>query len=114
MSKLVVVLTSKTISGAISTENVSGPIALARGASESADIGIIYFISFLAAISVNLGIFNLLPIPVLDGGQLLFLVYEAIMHRPPSEKMQRLLTSISVTLLIMLMAFAVFNDIRAL
>lgn len=114
MSKLVAVSASKLISGSISADNLSGPISIAKGAGQSADIGLIFFISFLATISVNLGIFNLLPIPVLDGGQLLFLCYEAIMHHPPSPRVQYFLTSIGFAILIALMMFAVFNDIKGL
>ena len=114
MSKLVAISASKLISGSISADNISGPISIAKGAGQSADIGLIFFISFLAAISVNLGIFNLLPIPVLDGGQLLFLCYEAIMHHPPSARVQYFLTSVGFAILIALMMFAVLNDIKGL
>ena len=75
MSKLVVVSAYKLVTGRISADNISGPISIARGAQESAHFGLSIFISFLAAISVNLGILNLIPIPVLDGGQLVFLAY---------------------------------------
>ena len=64
--------------------------------------------------SVNLGILNLIPIPVLDGGQLLFLAYEAIMHREPSARTQAFLTSIGAAVLLTLTVFAVFNDIKGL
>ena len=114
MSSLVAVAAYKLASGSISADNISGPIAIAKGAGESADFGFIFFISFLAAISVNLGILNLLPIPILDGGQLLFLAYEAIMRRAPSVKVQSFLTSIGFALLLALMLFAVFNDIKGL
>ena len=70
------------------------------------------FISFLAAISVNLGILNLMPIPVLDGGQLLFLAYEAIMRKEPSARTQMILTSFGAAILLTMMIFAVFNDIK--
>ncbi len=114
MSKLVVVSAYKLINGSISADNISGPIAIAKGAQESAQFGIIIFISFLAAISVNLGILNLIPIPVLDGGQLLFLAYEAIMHKEPSARAQAFLTSLGAALLLTLTVFAVFNDIKGL
>ena len=70
------------------------------------------FISFLAAISVNLGILNLMPIPVLDGGQLLFLAYEAVMRKEPSARTQMILTSFGAAILLTMMIFAVFNDIK--
>ncbi len=114
MSKLVVVSAYKLVNGTISADNISGPIAIAKGAQESAQFGVIIFIGFLAAISVNLGILNLIPIPVLDGGQLLFLVYEAIMHREPSPRAQAVLTSIGAAILLTLTVFAVFNDIKGL
>lgn len=114
MSKLVVVSAYKLINGSISADNISGPIAIAKGAQESAQFGIIIFISFLAAISVNLGILNLIPIPVLDGGQLLFLAYEAVMHKEPSARTQAFLTSIGAAVLLTLTIFAVFNDIKGL
>lgn len=114
MSKLIVTSVTKLIDGTIAASNISGPIAIAKGAQESASFGIIVFLGFLAAISVNLGILNLLPIPVLDGGQLLFLLYEAIARKEPTKKVQLALTSIGAGLLFTLMFFAVFNDILGL
>lgn len=112
MAKLVLVSTYKLINGTISADNISGPIAIAQGAKESASFGFKIFISFLAAISVNLGILNLMPIPVLDGGQLLFLAYEAIMRKEPSAKTQMVLTTFGAAILLTMMIFAVFNDIK--
>lgn len=112
MAKLVLVSTYKLANGTISPDNISGPIAIAQGAKESASFGFKIFISFLAAISVNLGILNLMPIPVLDGGQLLFLAYEAIMRKEPSARTQMVLTSFGAAILLTMMIFAVFNDIR--
>lgn len=66
----------------------------------------------MAAISVNLGILNLMPIPVLDGGQLLFLAYEAVMRKEPSARTQMILTSFGAAILLTMMIFAVFNDIK--
>ncbi len=114
MSKLVIVSAYKLINGSISADNISGPIAIAKGAQESAAFGLKIFISFLAAISVNLGILNLIPIPVLDGGQLVFLAYEAVMRREPSAKVQAVLTSVGAALLLTLTLFAIFNDIKGL
>ena len=85
---------------------------IAQGAKESASFGFKIFISFLAAISVNLGILNLMPIPVLDGGQLLFLAYEAVMRKEPSARTQMILTSFGAAILLTMMIFAVFNDIK--
>ena len=114
MSKVVVVSSYKLLSGSISAKNISGPIAIAKGAQESASYGLFIFLGFLAAISVNLGILNLLPIPVLDGGQLLFLAYEALMRREPSARAQMVLTSCGAAVLLTLMLFAVFNDLQGL
>ena len=114
MSKVVVVSSYKLLSGSISATNISGPIAIAKGAQESASYGLFIFLGFLAAISVNLGILNLLPIPVLDGGQLLFLAYEALMRREPSARAQMVLTSCGAAVLLTLMLFAVFNDLQGL
>ena len=114
MAKLVLVSAYKLLNGTISTENISGPIAIAKGAQESAQFGLTIFISFLAAISVNLGILNLIPIPVLDGGQLVFLAYEAVMGREPNLRVQAVLTSVGAALLIALTVFAVYNDIKGL
>lgn len=112
MAKLVLVSTYKLANGTISADNISGPIAIAQGAKESASFGFKIFISFLAAISVNLGILNLMPIPVLDGGQLLFLAYEAVMRKEPSARTQMILTSFGAAILLTMMIFAVFNDIK--
>ena len=114
MSKLVVVSAYKLLNGTISADNISGPIAIAKGAQESAQFGFVMFLSFLAAISVNLGILNLIPIPVLDGGQLVFLAYEAVMGKEPSAGVQRMLTAIGAGLLLTLTIFAIFNDIKGL
>ncbi len=114
MSHLVISAAIKMVSGAISPDNVSGPIAIAKGAGQSAAVGAVFFLSFLAAISVNLGILNLLPIPVLDGGQLLFMAYEAVSGRAPGPRVQYALTLLGFSILLMLMMLAVFNDIRGL
>ncbi len=114
MSTLVVKAVIKMISGAISAENISGPISIAKGAGASATGGVAVFLSFLAAISVNLGILNLLPVPILDGGQLMFIAYEAVFRRAPGQKVQRFLTAFGLGILLFLMMLAVFNDIRGL
>lgn len=114
MSKMVLVSIYKLFNGSISSDNISGPISIAKGASESAGLGFASFLTYLALISVNLGIFNLLPVPVLDGGQLVFLGYEAVMKKEPSAHVQKILTLIGLTLLLSLMVFAIFNDIRSI
>ena len=74
-------------------------------------MGIVYFLSFLGIISVNLGIVNLIPLPVLDGGHLLFYAIEAVFRRPVPEKVQRYLMSFGIAVLVLLTVFTVFNDI---
>ncbi len=114
MSLFIVRSTVMLIKGTISADNISGPISIARGAGQSASHGLIFFIGFLAAVSVNLGILNLLPIPVLDGGQLLFLAFEAVTQRKPSARVQAWLTAFGISFLVVLSLFAIFNDLRAL
>lgn len=104
----------KLITGDVSVKNLSGPISIAQGAGNSADYGLVYFLSFLALISVNLGIINLLPLPVLDGGHLLYYVIELFTGRPVSESVQEVGFKVGGVLLFMLMAVAIFNDVARL
>ncbi len=104
----------KMLKGLISIENLSGPITIAKVASSSADSGIQSFLTFLAYLSVSLGVLNLLPIPMLDGGHLLFFSIEAIRRKPVSERVQIFAYKIGASLLFTLMAVAVFNDIARL
>ena len=101
-------------SGRVSTREVGGPIAIGVMAGESAQLGIAPFLAFMAMISVNLAVLNLLPIPVLDGGQLLFLLGEAILGRPLSVKLRERLTLAGLVLVVLLMVLAFSNDIRRL
>ncbi|MGO1794035.1 MAG: sigma E protease regulator RseP, partial [Oceanisphaera sp.] len=78
----------KLVTGVVSVDNLSGPISIAKGAGATADYGLVYFLGFMALVSVNLGIINLLPLPVLDGGHLLFYIIEAVTGRPVPEKIQ--------------------------
>ncbi|MCW8877707.1 MAG: RIP metalloprotease RseP [Kangiellaceae bacterium] len=104
-------LFKKLLTGDISPKSLSGPIAIAEGAGGTARSGLVYFISFIAMISVNLGFINLLPIPLLDGGHLLFFSIEAIKGKPLSEKVQEMGLQVGVLLVFMMMAIAIFNDI---
>ncbi len=101
----------KLITGEISTKSLSGPISIAEGAGNSASYGLNYLIRFMAMISVNLGFINLLPVPMLDGGHLLYFVVEAIKGKPLSEKMQEFGLQIGMMLVFTLMAVAIYNDI---
>ncbi|MDU6435173.1 MAG: sigma E protease regulator RseP, partial [Pantoea sp.] len=88
LMKLTVSMLGKLITGDVKLNNLSGPISIAQGAGLSAEYGMIYYLMFLALISVNLGIINLFPLPVLDGGHLLFLAIEKIKGGPVSERVQ--------------------------
>lgn len=112
--KLTVGMLGKLLSGAISLDNLSGPIAIAQGAGSSAAYGLVYFLGFLAMVSVNLGIINLFPLPVLDGGHLLFFAIEALTGRPVPDKIQEIAFKIGAAILILLMGIALFNDFARL
>ena len=92
-------------------DTIGGPIAIAEYAGKSAQAGIHNYLTFLALLSVSLGILNLLPIPVLDGGHLMFHVYEAITGSPPPEKMLMWANQVGLALLIGLMGLAFYNDL---
>lgn len=114
LTRLTVSMLGKFIFGDISVKHLSGPISIAQGAGSSADIGFIAFLSFLAMISVNLGVINLLPLPILDGGHLMYLVLELIRGKPVSERAQELGFRIGSLLLLTLMGIALLNDISRL
>ncbi|MBW8190888.1 sigma E protease regulator RseP [Neiella marina] len=100
----------KLITGDVSVKNLSGPISIAQGAGTSASFGFVYFLGFVALISVNIGIINLLPLPVLDGGHLLYYFIELLSGRPVPEKIQEVGFKIGSVALMMLMGLALFND----
>ena len=108
---LSVEMIGKLITGDVSVKNLSGPISIAQGAGTSAGYGLAYFLSFLALISVNLGIINLLPLPMLDGGHLMFFIVEWITGKPVPEAVQEWGYRIGGVLLFMIMGIAIFNDI---
>lgn len=104
----------KLITGDVSVKNLSGPISIAQGAGNSAGHGIVYFLSFLALISINLGIINLLPLPVLDGGHLLYYLVELVTGKPVPEKVQEMGFKFGALALLGLMSIAIFNDLSRL
>ena len=114
LMKLTVSMLGKLITGDVKLNNLSGPISIAQGAGLSAEYGLIYYLMFLALISVNLGIINLFPLPVLDGGHLLFLAIEKIKGGPVSERVQDFSYRIGSILLVLLMGLALFNDFSRL
>ncbi len=104
----------KMIVGLISVENLSGPITIAQVAGETASYGPEYFISFLAILSISLGVLNLLPIPMLDGGHLFYYAIEAIIRRPLPEKIQAMGMQLGILLIASIMFVAFYNDINRL
>ena len=114
MISLTMQLFKKLLVGDISPKSLSGPLSIAEGAGGSARGGLVYFLSFVAMISVNLGFINLLPIPLLDGGHLLFFSIEAIKGKPLSEKVQEIGMQIGMLMVFALMAIAIFNDLSRL
>jgi regulator of sigma E protease len=100
--------------GQASLDNLSGPITIAQFAGQSASIGVIPFLSFLALVSISLGVLNLLPVPVLDGGHLLYYLIEVIKGSPLPDFAQELGQRVGIVLLMMLMGLALFNDLTRL
>jgi len=101
----------RMITGDVSIKNISGPINIAQFAGESAQRGPDYFLGFLAIVSISLGVLNLLPIPVLDGGQIVYQSIEGLKGSPMSERAQIMGQQIGIFALIMLMSFAFYNDL---
>jgi regulator of sigma E protease len=101
-------------SGRISKREVGGPILIGQLAGESARMGPDAFLGFMALISINLAVLNLLPVPVLDGGQFLFLLAEAVVRRPLPLKLRERLTMVGLVLIVLLMGLAFSNDLRRL
>ncbi|MBL8526788.1 MAG: RIP metalloprotease RseP [Burkholderiales bacterium] len=104
----------KMILGDVSLKNLSGPLTIADYAGQSAQMGWVPYLSFLALVSVSLGVLNLLPIPLLDGGHLMYYIAEIIKGRPVSERALELGQHVGIALLFTLMAFAIYNDITRL
>jgi regulator of sigma E protease len=104
----------RMITGEVSWRNLSGPVTIADYAGQSAKLGLAYYIKFLALISISLGVLNLLPIPLLDGGHLMYYIVEIIKGGPISERAMEVGQQIGLALLAMLMAFAFYNDINRL
>ena len=104
----------KIITGKASLKNLSGPITIAQVASDSAARGIAWFLGFLGLVSLSLGIINLLPIPMLDGGQILFLLFEKIKGAPLSEDFQLKGQTVGILFLLCFMSIAFYNDILRL
>lgn len=104
----------KMLLGAISVKNLSGPITIAQVAGETASVGLEYYVSFLALLSISLGVLNLLPIPMLDGGHLFYYAIEAVIRRPVPRRMQEVGMQLGMMLVGCIMFLALFNDINRL
>jgi len=98
------------IIGSISSCNLRGPVGIAQTSGQAASQGLLSFIWFVAVLSTAVGLLNLFPIPILDGGQLVFHAYEAVAGRPPSDKALRIMMAVGLTLILSLMIFALSND----
>jgi len=101
----------KMVTGNMGTENLSGPIGIAQMAGDTAQAGLLPFMYLMALLSISLAVINLLPIPVLDGGQLTLLGIEAVRGKPLPEKAENMIYTGGTILVVMLMIFAIFNDI---
>ncbi|MBF0520890.1 MAG: RIP metalloprotease RseP [Nitrospirae bacterium] len=104
----------KIIQKVLPADTIGGPIMIFQLASKQASTGIMSFIMFLAVININLGVFNLFPIPILDGGHMVYLLIEAIRRKPLSEKVIIITQKVGLALILMLMTFAIYNDVLRL
>jgi len=111
MSALTVQMLWRIVTGQVSAKNISGPISIAEFAGISAFLGVSAFLAFLAIISVSLGVLNLMPVPLLDGGQVAYQLAEAVKGSPLSERTQIFGQKLGIALLVVLMSLAFYNDI---
>jgi regulator of sigma E protease len=111
MSALTVQMLWRIVTGQVSAKNISGPISIAEFAGISAYLGVTAFLAFLAVISVSLGVLNLMPVPLLDGGQIVYQLVEAVKGSPLSERAQNFGQQVGIALLVLLMSLAFYNDI---
>ena len=114
MSSLTLRVLWKMVSGEANLANISGPITIATYAGVTASIGLVSFLSFLAVISVSLGVLNLLPVPMLDGGHLFYYLIEIVKGSPVSEAFELRGQQVGIAILALLMSLAIFNDIQRL
>lgn len=112
--KLTAIGMVKFVAGSLPEDNIGGPIRIAEMAGEQARAGLNYFVYFIAAVSANLAVINLFPVPVLDGGHLLFFAIEAVIRRPISRKIKEICLQIGMALLLSLMAYVIYKDIMRL
>jgi regulator of sigma E protease len=113
-SKVTVVSLYKLINGSMSRDNLGGPIRIAQVAGQQFVAGVANYIFFIAILSVNLAVINFIPVPVLDGGHLLFFAIEAVIRRPLNMRMREVAQQIGIFILLFLMIFVFYNDISQL
>jgi len=114
LSVLTLRMIGKMIVGEVSVENLSGPITIATYAGYSASVGLTSFLYFLAIVSISLGVLNLLPVPLLDGGHLMYYLIEIVKGKPLSDEVQSYMQRFGIAILAMLMTLALYNDISRL
>ena len=114
MSSLTVKMLGKMIIGQASLKNLSGPVTIADYAGQSVRLGLAYYLGFLAVVSVSLGVLNLLPLPVLDGGHLMYYLFEAVTGRQVSELWLDRLQRGGVAIMLVMMSLALYNDMARL
>jgi regulator of sigma E protease len=114
MSMVTLKMFGKMLIGEASLKNISGPITIADYAGQSASLGLAYYLGFLAVVSVSLGVLNLLPLPMLDGGHLMYYLFEAVTGRPVSELWLDRLQRGGVAIMLMMMSLAIYNDVARL
>jgi regulator of sigma E protease len=114
MSSLTLKMLGKMVIGEASLKNLSGPLTIADYAGQSVRLGVAYYLGFLAVVSVSLGVLNLLPLPMLDGGHLMYYLFEGVTGRPVSDQWLDRLQRGGVAIMLMMMSLALFNDVARL
>ena len=114
MSTLTLKMLGKMLIGEASLKNLSGPLTIADYAGQSVQLGLDYYLGFLAVVSVSLGVLNLLPLPMLDGGHLMYYLFEGVTGRPVSELWLERLQRGGVAIMLMMMSLALYNDVARL